>query len=350
MATLVPAPDELTWLAADRQAELRDRYRLYYPAGDVVYGILHKERLFAAAQEYGVGVPPTWFPEDREEATSLARESGGSFVLKPKTHVGIRGWTKGAVAPSWQQLPAVYDRVVRSLRYDPTVARSDPGIHVPFLQRYFAGARAGIYNLAGFIDQTGKLTALGATRKVLQYPRDLGVGVCFEAAPVRADVAAALLRLLTGVGFYGIFEAEFIDRDDELLLIDLNPRLFQSVGFNMARGLRLPLIWFLAAHGDWGRVEEELARARRVEDGSGQPSRWVHRIALETMVAARLATFRMSPAEGKQWFGWLTDKRSLTVNATWSTNDPWPGRVNAVQHLAMFVKNPKYFYGTFVRD
>lgn len=348
--TLIPAPDELVWLAAERQQELCEHYRLYYPAGDVVYRVLHKQRLHEAALANGVAVPPSWFPASREEAARIAREVDIPLVLKPKTHVGIRGWTKGAIAHSWQEVSAVYDWVSARLRYDPQVLERDPDLCVPFLQQYHPGAGGRIYNLSGFLDHTGELAGFNASRKVLQYPRKLGVGVCFEAAAVSNELAARLVGMLRAVGFYGVFEAEFIDRDGELLLIDFNPRLFQSVGFTIARGLRLPFIWYLAATGEWARVEEELARARRFEDGSGQPSRWVHRFALKTMVATRLATVRMSPSEAKQWLGWLTDRRSRTMDAAWAKGDPWPGRVNALQQLAMFVKDPRYFYGTFVRD
>jgi predicted ATP-grasp superfamily ATP-dependent carboligase len=350
MTALIPAPDDLVWLAAERQAELCERYQLYYPAGKVVYSLLHKQRLHEAAAASGVATPPSWFPADREEAESIARRVAVPLVLKPKTHIGIRGWTKGAISKSWQALPPVYERVSRQLRYDPHVLARDPALKVPFLQRYYPGAGASVYNLYGFIDTTGDLDGFSASRKVLQYPRKLGVGVCFEAAPVSKELAARLAGMLHAVGYYGMFEAEFIDRDGELLLIDFNPRLFQSVGFTIARGLRLPLIWYLAANGDWAGVEEQLAPSRGFEDGSGQPSRWVHRVALETMVATRLATFRMGPGEAKTWLSWLTDKRSRTMDAAWTKDDPWPGRLNGLQHLAMFARDPKYLYGTFVRD
>ena len=347
---LMPAPDDLVWLAAERQAELADRYRLYYPTGETVYALLNKERLHAVAAAHGVAMPDSWFPTSREDALRVAREVRAPLVLKPKTHVGIRGWTKGAIAQSSRELPEVYDRVVARLRYDPVISERDPSIRLPFLQRYHRGAGGNIYNLVGFVDQSGQLAGFRATRKVLQYPRRLGVGVCFEAAPVSLELAARVTGMLKAIGFYGIFEAEFIDRDGELLLIDFNPRLFQSVGFVVARGLRLPFLWFLAANGDWAAVEEELARARRLEDGRGQPSRWVHRFALETMVASRLATLRMSPAEGARWMGWALDRRSRTMDAAGAPDDPWPGRLNGLQHLVMFARDPRFLVGTFVKD
>jgi hypothetical protein len=38
------------------------------------------------------------------------------------------------------------------------------------------------------------------------------------------------------------------------------------------------------------------------------------------------------------------------MDAAGTKDDPWPGRLNGLQHLAMFARDPKYLYGTFVRD
>lgn len=347
---LIPAPDDLTWLAAEFQAELVDRYRLYYPPGDAVHQLLNKERLFAAAGAGGVAVPDSWFPMSPSEAASVAAREGGKFVVKPKTHIGLRHWTKGAVVQSADAMPATFLRVLRQLQYTTMMLARDPSLALPFLQRYYPAAKDGIYNLSGFIDHTGVLTGFAASRKVLQYPRRLGVGVCFEAAPVDRELAARVTEMLRGIGFYGIFEAEFIEADGERLLIDFNPRVFQSVGLPIARGLRLPYIWYLAAIGEWAEVEEQLAKSQPFEDGCGRPSRWMHRFALETMVATRLATFRMGPREAHRWIGWLRDDRENTIDGAWAEDDPWPGRLNGLQHMAMFARDPRFFVGTFVRD
>ncbi len=347
---LIPTPDDLTWFAAEFQRELAGYYRLYYPPGDVLYALLNKERLFGAARAGGIGVPESWFPVSPLEARHVAAHEGGKFVVKPKTHIGLRHWTKGAVADSVDAMPATFLRVLRQLQYTSTMLARDPALALPFLQRYYPGAKDGIYNLSGFIDHTGALTGFAASRKVLQYPRRLGVGVCFEAAPVDRELASRVTEMLRGIGFYGIFEAEFIEADGERLLIDFNPRVFQSVGLPIARGLRLPYIWYLAATGDWAEVEKQLATSRVFEDGSGRPSRWMHRFALETMVATRLATFRMRPGEARRWMGWLRDDRANTIDGAWAADDPWPGRLNGLQHLAMFARDPRFFIGTFVRD
>ncbi|MCZ2108898.1 MAG: hypothetical protein LC118_04935 [Dehalococcoidia bacterium] len=347
---LIPGPDDLAWLAAEFQAGLRDHYRLYYPPGDSIYQALNKERLFAVARACGVGAPDSWFPVSPSEAARVARREGGGFVLKPKTHIGLRHWTRGVVMRSPESVEAGFRAVIRLLHYEDMMLIRDPGLALPFMQRYYPGARGAIYNLSGFIGHTGNLTGFAASRKVLQYPRRLGVGACFEAVPVDRELAVRVAEMLRGIGFHGIFEAEFIEANGELLLIDFNPRVFQSVGLPIARGLRLPYTWYLAAIGDFAGVEAQLAQSRRLEDGSGQPSRWVHRFALETMVATRLATFRMGPHEARRWLGWLRRDRVDTVDATWDASDPWPGRLDGLQHLARFVRNPRYFAGTFVRD
>src|SRR5690606_21696062 len=71
-----------------------------------------------------------------------------------------------------------------------------------------------------------------------------------------------LATLCRRVGYYGCFEAEFIADGRRRLLIDFNPRFFSQMGFDIARGLSLPMLVWHAARGDDARVEEELGRAR----------------------------------------------------------------------------------------
>jgi hypothetical protein len=55
------------------------------------------------------------------------------------------------------------------------------------------------------------MAALRAATKVLQRPRKLGVGVCFEGVPVHQELASRLLDLFKRVRYHGVFEAEFIE-------------------------------------------------------------------------------------------------------------------------------------------
>ena len=255
---LLPALDDLTSTIAAHQDALRSYFHLYYPPGHVVDAVLNKESLHTAAAHAGIETPEAWFPASPAEARQLSRDLRYPVVLKPRTHVGTQSWFKGGLVPNQARFEAAYGRAAALLAAGAMEGDSRPADLLPFVQTYLAGAGSQIYNLAGFLDHTGLLGGFSATRKVFQTPRRFGIGVCFEAAPVEPELAARLTEMLRGMGFFGMFEAEFIEADGAFLLIDLNPRIFNGLSLVTRRGLRLPLIWYLAALGDWAAVEDSL--------------------------------------------------------------------------------------------
>ncbi|MGH2632222.1 MAG: hypothetical protein ACRDG3_02325 [Tepidiformaceae bacterium] len=347
---LIPAMDDLTAVIAHNQDVLKPYFHLYYPPGAALNAVLNKESLHLAAQAAGIATPAAWFPGSGAEAATLAPELPYPVVLKPRTHVGKNSWFKGRLVTGPSDFVADCRRAAALLESGVVAGEARPGDLLPFVQAYTPGAASRIYNLSGFLDHTGLLTGFSASRKVFQTPRRFGVGVCFEAAPVNVELAAQLTTMLRSMGFFGMFEAEFIEAAGSLLLIDVNPRVFNGLSFTTQRGLRLPLIWYLAAIGDWAGVEEQLATARRSQAAGGGPDAWCHRFVLETMVASRVLTGRMGLSEARKWWGWVRRDKRRTLEASWEQSDPWPGRLNGLQHVIRFARDPRDFIGSIVRD
>lgn len=65
--------------------------------------------------------------------------------------------------------------------------------------------------------------------------------------------------MLRAIGFHGMFEAEFIERGDERLLIDLNPRAYNGMTLEVERGLHVAWYAYLEAAGELDSFEQELA-------------------------------------------------------------------------------------------
>ena len=347
---LLPAMDDLTSVIAGHQDALRPYFHLYYPPGEVVDAVLNKESLHTAAAGAAIETPAAWFPGSRAEASQLARALRYPVVIKPRTHVGTHSWFKGGLVSDQSRFEAAYNRAMGLVAAGAVDGVGGAAELVPFVQSYCPGAGSHIYNLAGFLDHTGMLAGFSATRKVYQSPRRFGVGVCFEAAPVDSELAARLIEMLRGMGFFGMFEAEFIEADGAFLLIDINPRVFNGLSLITNRGLRLPLIWYLAALGDWPAVEEQLAAARRAEEEGSGPDAWCHRFVLESMVVSRVVTGRIAFPEARYWWRWVRSAKERTLEASWDSCDPWPGRLNGLQHIARFIRDPRDFIGSIVRD
>ena len=98
--------------------------------------------------------------------------------------------------------------------------------------------------------------------KVFQRLNSTGVGLCFEALPADEDLSEATRRLCRELGYFGLFEAEFLPMDGRWALIDFNPRLFNQVALDIRREMPLPLLACLDAVGDRHGLREAVDRAR----------------------------------------------------------------------------------------
>ena len=95
-----------------------------------------------------------------------------------------------------------------------------------------------------------------AARKILQQPRAVGIGLCFEPCLVDPLLADRAKRLCERIGYYGVFELEFILVEGKAILIDFNGRFYHQIAFDIARGMELPAL----AHAGATQNQAEVAR------------------------------------------------------------------------------------------
>lgn len=344
---LLPTSDDTAWIYAAWADELSRYFRLSLPSVHVLNGLLNKGRLHEACLRLGIDVPGTWWPVCRDELREIAPRLEYPVLVKPASQALQRSHGKGACAVSPDDLESKFD-LVMSERFAPAITRFDPAVRRPLVQRFHAEAERGIYNIAGFVAPTGEILGMRASRKVLQRPRRLGIGLCFEAARVREDAAASLQRLILHTGYHGVFEAEFIQVGERLLLIDFNPRFYGQMGFEIARGLDLPRFAYAAAVGD----QEELARAtrdaaalERRAEALGPEARHVytHRVSLEMLLVAQRLGGVLSKEEVREWRAVYTERRSHCTDAALDREDWLPGVMDAAQHLWHCARHPRSF-------
>jgi predicted ATP-grasp superfamily ATP-dependent carboligase len=150
------------------------------------------------------------------------------------------------------------------------------------------------------------------------------------------------------VGYRGAFESEFIVDGERRLLIDFNPRFYSQMGFDVARGLNLPLLVWHAARGDGRALERELDRAR-----SWQPSGsevYCHKTMLDLVLGLQGLSGQMSPPEVRRWRQWhasATRQRSAT-DAVRDPDDRMPALIDTAQWAIHFARHPRSFVRSFV--
>jgi D-aspartate ligase len=253
--------DDLAWAFAAHEADLRRNFRLLSPPLSTVARLLDKRALYAACPLVGLRTPRTWFPRGEADIDQVAREAPFPLILKPRTQVLFTSMRKGGIVLGARDLRRRYAAFVRDHRYPASLLRAVPGADQPMVQEFGVGSRNWIYSISGFCDLGAGLLVARAARKLLQWPRRLGVGICFEDAAMNPVLLEGIRRLCVETGYFGVFEAEFVDGSDGPWLIDFNPRFFGQMGFDTARHSPLAYFAYLRATGEHARLREEVEAA-----------------------------------------------------------------------------------------
>ena len=209
----------------------------------------------------------------------------------------------------------------------------------PMLQRYHPAARGSIYGLSGYVGHGGVVLAARASRKILQRPRQLGIGLCFEEAPVSPERLAGVAALCRQVGYRGVFEVEMVEVAGGALVIDFNPRFYSQMAFDVDRGLPLPRLAYADALGDEGALAALVAGAQRDEAGRV----YCHRALFGLMLRAQRLAGHLGAEEERRWRRWYADHRAGATDAVADLRDPLPVGADAIATATWFARHPRSF-------
>jgi predicted ATP-grasp superfamily ATP-dependent carboligase len=223
-----------------------------------------------------------------------------------------------------------------------------PHANIPLLQHFVDIGRKGVHSVSGYVDETGELFVTRHARKVFQRSMPAGVGVCFEAQPANQALSDSVRRLCKELGYFGIFEVEFISFGDSWAIIDFNPRLFNQVAMDGYRGMPLPLMAYLDAAGRTTELREVVEKAQ--EEASDRPAVFYDRFTLWAILTAKALTGRADPGEREYWREWKRKNRAGTVYFAADASDPIPAIVHAVSEIFLGVKAGRRFLRSTERE
>jgi predicted ATP-grasp superfamily ATP-dependent carboligase len=344
-----PTSDEIVVLLASHRAALSDEFVLYQPDLRTTWRVLDKKNLLEEARAAGLEVPDTWFPRDESDVRRAAREAGGPLMIKPRTQVMLSHHCKGALVTDdadGSLLVREYDRFRRENSYAPWMARTFPELTQPLLQRYHGDASQRVYSIAGFRDATGRHLAMSGSVKVLQRPRGMGIGLCFESAAIARDLARLSANLLERLGYFGVFELEFLRHGERSLLIDMNPRFYNQIALDIARGLDLPRIAYAAALGD----EAAVARLVAAHHGGDGPVVFCNRIGLNMLLGAKRIFGQISREDASNWRRWASDPSKTVIDSVDVAGDRVPILAEAACQVYDCLRHPRGFLKNVVFD
>lgn len=340
---LLPTCDDTAWLYARYREQLLEHFHLGPATIDTIHGLLHKGQLAEHARQVGLDVPRTWYPRSQRDVLLVAEEATFPVLIKPVTQVLFAAGSKGVRVDRREALASAYAEYI-TFGHGRTIADYDSSVQHPMVQEFFPGASNSIYNISSYA-QDGKLWGARAGRKILQRPRRLGTGICFEEAPLHQELAAGLERLIARVGYGGVFETEFVQVGERHVLIDFNPRFYNQMAFDVARGLPLPS---LAYYGALGRQlpPELLPESYSAPAPSDQV--FTYSSAFKVMIASQRLSGELSAKEADGWLAWYDAHEGRRVDAVNDLDDHWPARMDLVQMVQRHLRYPGDFVRTIV--
>ena len=338
---LYPTSDDVAFLYARYREELARFFVLRHSNIDSIYALLNKTRLRVLAEAVGLSMPRTWVPHDESVFAQVEAEAHFPVVIKPQTQALLHPHVKGVVAGKPADLRRTYAEFAATTAYAPIVLAHDPAVSIAAVQEYVPAGSEDVYGISGFIDESGELFAARASRKVLQQPRRLGVGLSFEEADLLPELVEKVFALCRRAGYHGVFEAEFIASDGVYLLIDFNPRFYGQMAFDIARGLPQPLLAYDHALGRCERLKERIHAAR----ASAAPQGLVYCRGFEfkLLLLLRRLWRTMPPEEADRWWTWLRTHQTSLVDAVSDAGDRLPGWFEVLHHIAGFLRHPRSF-------
>ena len=342
---LYPTNDHLAWLYAAHEKEIREVFLTMHPSEDVTLALLDKGRLTEVCREIGIDVPQTLYADTDEELTALAKREGTfPMLIKPRTQIYLESGIKGSLVERFEDLKDTLARYHALVRFNPALAKRHPDVTRPMLQAYHTAAETSIFSVSGYVDDTHLVSR--SAMKVLQRPRKVGIGLCFEGREPEPAVLEQLRALFSKVGYRGAFEAEFIADGDRRMLIDVNPRFYSQMGFDIARGNPLPYVISLVAEGKTEEANRELDRAAAWKPEGTYV--YCHELMLDLVLTLQGLSGQMSRTEVKKWRTWLGKNRSRTTDAIRDPKDRMPALVDAASWLKHFAKHPRSFVRSYV--
>jgi D-aspartate ligase len=299
-AVLFPCSDE--WLQAVAAFPSEDRGTFPSPIAthDVVETLTKKDLFARATAVYDVPHPRTTEVRCPEDLARFSDHELASSFLKPSDSQAFsrRFGVKGFCVADRRQ--------AGEMLRDATAA----GFCL-VLQEFIPAHPSAHVFLDGFVDRGGQIRGLLARRRLRMFPPGLGNSTDSVTVPLAAAAPAvdALRRLFRGLGYRGLFDAEFVrdERDGVFHIIEVNARPWFQLELAAAAGLDLV-----------GMAYDD-ALGRRVRDAPAYRvgARWVNPIQ---DLRSRVAPDGAATAPPRRRDPWLRAR-----HAVFRWNDPVPG-------------------------
>ena len=239
---LFPCSDRWATTMAALPAEIAAAHVPVAPPRVALERLVDKARFADTVAQLGVPAPRTVPARTAADLDALSDEELRGSFLKPvdsqafSARHGVKGLRPADRAEAAAVLPSL----------------AAQGLEV-VVQEFVPGPPSAHVFVDGYVDRAGRLRACFARRRLRMFPPGLGNSTLSETIRLAdaADAVAALERLFAGIGFTGLFDAEFKrdERDGVAKILEVNARPWWQLGLAAAAGLDLVVLSYRDAAG-----------------------------------------------------------------------------------------------------
>ena len=300
---LMPSSDNALILISKNIDVLKDYFKPVASDWDCTEKIVDKSKTYNSAKELGIPVPETFLLEDTSEINKIANTVQYPCLIKPAhSHIFSEKFKT--------KLLQVFSQKILIKACKPLLAQ---GLKL-LIQEKIPGGDDQMYSFGTCFNENSEPLAVCIQRKLRQYPPHFGIG-SFKESVWEPKIVDMGIRLLKGIGFFGLGSVEFKrdQRTGEFILIEINGRSNTSMYLATKCGLNMHHILYKDLVGE--KREPIYDYSCKYELGV----KWVHlSIDFLSMMKKReegeitLSKWLNSLLVGKKTFG------------IWSMDDPSP--------------------------
>jgi D-aspartate ligase len=236
---LIPSNDHAVYTISRFREKLSEHYKVITPELPIIENIYKKSRLLALADNIGIPIPETWYPEKPEELQNIDFH----FPVMIKGREGLTFYKttgrKVFIAENIDELLEIFAQLQEKVKVADT-----------FIQEIIPTDKTNKTISFTAFCMDGEVKAHWTGVKLREHPPKFGTST-FSESIVNDQTEALSRRLLKALKYPGVCEVEFLldKRTGLYKLIEINARTWLWVGLAVKSGVNYPLMIYNYMNG-----------------------------------------------------------------------------------------------------
>ena len=254
-SVLFASTDEQVRIFSQNREMLSEHYIVSVPGWDVTKYLYDKRLSRILAKQQQVPIPETIISSCLQDI--LALDLSYPLVMKPAITPHFVSVTKKKAykANNPQELVSLYNQISEIMNPEEIL-----------IQEFIPGGTKNLYSCFGYFKE-GRLVAGYAAKRLRQHPIEFGRSSTYVVSTFMPELEALATQLLTGIGYTGMAEVEFMfdPKHSRYEFLEVNPRIWGWLNLSILAGVDIPYI----AYADL--VAEPYHSGRFIEG-----AKWIH--------------------------------------------------------------------------